>query len=62
MQKKYTIIDKRTLAETLNFMGFKYMIFDRGKNRKVYSFEETKAFKFALAKILELRKQIDNCK
>ncbi|HDK7179289.1 TPA: hypothetical protein PTW06_000902 [Clostridium botulinum] len=56
---EYTIIDKRTLADTLNFMGFRYMIFNRA-NRKIYSFENTEKFKFALYKVLELRKEINN--
>lgn len=56
---EYTIIDKKTLADTLNFMGFRYMIFNRA-NRKVYSFENTEKFKFALHKVLELRNEINN--
>lgn len=57
MESKYTIIDKKSLADALNFLGFRYYVFDR-EDRKIYSFESTEEFKFALHGILQLRDQI----
>lgn len=59
MDKKYTIIDKFSLATTLNFMGFEYKK-SKKDNRDIYIFVEDERFKFALAKILETRQLIRN--
>ena len=57
--KKYTTINKKYLAESLSFLGFSYYKFGQGNEIK-YSFEETDKFKFALGKLLELRKELEN--
>lgn len=56
---KYTIIDKKYLADALSFLGCRYYIFNK-EGRKVYSFVQDKKFSFALAKILELKNEINN--
>lgn len=60
MEKKYTIIDKKYLADALSFLGLRYMIYDKEDGRKVYSFVDDNKFKYALAKILEAKKEINN--
>ncbi len=60
MEKKYTIIDKKYLADTLSFLGLRYFIFNKDDGRKVYSFEENEKFHYTLAKLLELKKEINN--
>ena len=58
MNKNYTTIEKKYLAEALSFLGFKYYKYGEGKETK-YSFEETDKFKFALGELLELRNKIN---
>ena len=57
MNKNYTTIEKKYLAEALSFLGFKYYKFGEGKET-VYSFEDTDKFRFALGELLELRNKI----
>lgn len=57
MNTKYTVIEKRYLANALSFLGFKYYKFGDGKETK-YSFEETEKFKFALHELLELKNKL----
>jgi len=52
-----TIIDKKTLAESLNFMGFQYEKQVKGE-RFIYIFEATEEFKYALHRILTLRTEL----
>lgn len=56
---EYTIIDKKYLADALSFLGCRYYIFNKD-GRKVYSFEKTDKFSLALAKLLELKDEINN--
>lgn len=57
-ENKYTVINKKSLAETINFLtGFRYYIFENNGN-KDYSFENTKEFNLALNKILEFREYL----
>ena len=56
---KYTIIDKKYLADALSFLGLRYMIYDKEDGRKVYSFEDNEKFKYTLAKVLDLKKEIN---
>ena len=58
MNKKYTTINKKYLAESLSFLGFSYYKFGEGKETE-YSFEETEKFKFALNELLKLRDKIN---
>lgn len=60
MKKHYYNIEKRTLAEALNFMGFRYYKFNGDTGITLYGFEDTEKFKYALEKLLELRKEIRN--
>ncbi len=60
MEKKYTIIDKKYLADALSFLGLRYFIFNKEDGKKVYSFEDTKKFHYTLAKLLVLKKEINN--
>lgn len=57
---KYTIIDKKYLADALSFLGLRYMIYDKEDGRKVYSFEDNEKFKYTLARVLDLKKEINN--
>lgn len=59
MNKKYTTIEKKYLAEALSFLGFKYYKYGEGKEIE-YSFEETDKFKFALGELLKLRNKLNN--
>ena len=56
-KNKYTIITKKSLADTINFLtGMKYFIYnDKESNKAVFSFENTKEFNLALNKILKFR-------
>lgn len=58
MENKYTIIDKRYLAEGLAFIGFKYKKDGIGKDAK-YVFEDTEQFRYGLHRILELKKELN---
>ncbi|NFO30396.1 hypothetical protein FDB41_06800 [Clostridium botulinum] len=60
MSKKYKNIKKKYLADALSFLGFRYMIFDNEDGTKEYTFEDTFKFQHALAKILEIKKEINN--
>lgn len=57
---KYTIIDKKYLADALSFLGLRYMIYDKEDGRKVYSFEDNEKFKYTLARVLDLKKEINS--
>ncbi|MCY6958296.1 hypothetical protein [Clostridium brassicae] len=54
---KYTIIDKRYLAESLAFLGYKYRKNGYGKDTK-FVFAETEQFKQALYELLQLKKKV----
>lgn len=58
MDKKYTIIDKRYLAEGLAFLGFIYRKEGFDKDTK-YIFEDTEQFRYGLHKYLELKKELN---
>lgn len=60
MENKYTIIDKKYLADALSFLGLRYFIFNKEDGRKVYSFEDNEKFHYTLAKILDLKKEINS--
>lgn len=56
---KFTVITNRYLAESLAFMGFRYMKFKDDENGKiVFSFKNTNKFNLALHKILIVRDEI----
>jgi len=57
---KYTMIDKKYLADALSFLGLRYMIYDKEDGRKVYSFEDNEKFKYTLARVLDLKKEINS--
>lgn len=59
MNKEYTIIDKYSLAMALNFLGFRYYIYDR-EGKKIYSFEKTEKFSLALSELLKIRSELNN--
>ncbi|WP_315114515.1 hypothetical protein [uncultured Clostridium sp.] len=58
IRKKYYNIEKRTLAEALNFMGFKYYKFTGDKGIPIYGFEDTELFRKAMNELFNLRKAI----
>jgi hypothetical protein len=60
MEKKYTNIKKKSLADAINFLtGLRYYKFTNDQNEIVYSFEEDEQFKRALEGLLNLRKEIN---
>lgn len=59
---KYTIIDKKYLAESMSFLGFNYKKLLNDKGATIYGFENTELFNEALYKLLELRKLINKKK
>lgn len=59
MSKKYYIVRNKYLSECMAFLGFRYMKFGFGKDVE-YSFEDTKEFRSALARVLQLKKDIQN--
>ena len=54
---KYSVIEKRTLANALNFLGFEFYKYGQGKDAK-YSFENTEKFRLALHELLKLRENL----
>lgn len=56
--KKHYNIEKRTLAEALNFMGFKYYKFIGDKGIPIYGFEDTELFRKAMNGLFDLRRTI----
>lgn len=60
MEKKYTNIKKKSLADAINFLtGARYYVFVNSENETVYSFVEDERFKKALEGLLNLRKEIN---
>lgn len=58
MEEKYYNIEKKTLANALNWMGFKFYIWTSRDGKTLYGFEDTPRLHKALEGLLELRKQI----
>lgn len=59
-ERKYYRVNKKTLAETLNFMGFSYYKFNNNDGTVSYSFLNTGKFQKALTEIFNLRNKINN--
>jgi len=55
---KYTNIKKKSLADALNFLGFRYYKFQNDKGETVFSFIENVNFLKALKGLLELREEV----
>ena len=55
---KYCNVEKKYLAESLSFLGFRYYKFTYGSSI-LYSFENTDKFKKALTGLLESRTSIN---
>ena len=53
--KKYYEVKKLYLANSLSYMGFRYLIFDKENNEKIYSFKDTLEFREAITGITLLR-------
>lgn len=58
-KNNYYRVNKKSLAETLNFMGFSYYKFDNSDGSISYSFKNTDKFQKALTEIFNLRNQIN---
>lgn len=54
---KYFVINEKTTAIAINYLGFKYMQFTNNDAKTVYSFENTKDFQEARTKLWNLRKE-----
>lgn len=55
--KTYRVIKKKSLAEALNFLGFRYFKYQGEDGNFVYSFEETESFIETIEKLLKLKKE-----
>ncbi|MBZ9635524.1 DUF5659 domain-containing protein [Clostridium sp. FP1] len=53
--KKYYEVKKLYLANSLSYIGFRYFIFDKENDEKIYSFEDTLEFRKAITGITLLR-------
>lgn len=60
--KKYIEIHKKYLAESLSFLGFRYMKFKNENNEIVYTFENNEEFIFAFESLKQLKNQLRNKK
>lgn len=53
--KKYYEVKKLYLANSLSYIGFRYLIFDKENDEKIYSFKDTLEFREAITGITLLR-------
>lgn len=58
MEEKYYNIEKKSLANALNWMGFKFYVWTNRDGKTLYGFEDTTRLRKALEGLLELREQI----
>ncbi|PJI09956.1 MULTISPECIES: hypothetical protein [Clostridium] len=59
-KKEYHEIHKKNLADSLNFLGFRYYKFTNFLGQQVYSFKNTEKFNKALTGLLQLRAELNN--
>lgn len=59
-KKDIMAIEKRTLAEALNFLGFRYIKTKGRTGKDIYIFDRTEKFKFSLTKLMEVRDLTNN--
>ena len=57
-KNKFTVIEKKYLADALSFLGFRYYKYNQ-ENKVVYRFENTEKFNLGLYQLLELRKSLN---
>ncbi|AUN22533.1 hypothetical protein RSJ22_14245 [Clostridium botulinum] len=55
---KYYNIEKKYLALSLSYLGFKFYIFDKEDGTKIYSFEDTEKFRMALTELTKLKNKL----
>ncbi|SHH36647.1 hypothetical protein [Clostridium grantii] len=60
MENNYSVIKKKSLAEALNFIGFRYFKYQDEEGKTVYSFENTDKFNFVLHELIKLKKSTSN--
>lgn len=58
MEKKYYHVNKKYMADALNYLGFRYYIFSNYQNETVYSFIDDDKFRIALTGLTQLRNQL----
>lgn len=58
MKKEYYIIRNKYLALSMSYLGFKFMKFGTGED-VTYSFENTDQLKYAMNKMIELKKELN---
>ena len=52
---KYFVINEKSTAIAINYLGFKYMQFTNNDGSTIYSFENSEQFQEARNKLLDLR-------
>lgn len=55
---KYYNIEKKYLALSLSYLGFKFYTFDKEDGMKIYSFEDTEKFRMALTELTKLKNKL----
>lgn len=58
--KKYYNIEKKSLAEALNFIGFIFYRYTGDSGKTIYGFVDGEDFRKAMNGLFELRKSIKN--
>ena len=58
MTNKYYSIKKQNLAQALNFMGFKFYVYNGTDGKPLFGFEDTQDFRIAMNSLLQLRKDL----
>lgn len=54
---KYFVINEKSTAIAINYLGFKFMQFTNNDGQTVYSFENTEEFQKARTELWNLRKK-----
>ena len=58
---KYFALESKTMAQTMNVLGFSFYTFDKTENiGKIYSFENSELFQEAYSEVCELREKYRN--
>ncbi|MBV4427616.1 hypothetical protein KM792_14835 [Clostridium tyrobutyricum] len=60
MEKEFYEIHKKTFADALNFLGFRYYKFTNFLGQQVYTFKNTEKLQKAMSNLLELKKEISS--
>lgn len=56
-ESKYYALNSKTLAQSLNYLGFEYITFDSETRGKIYSFKNSNELHQAIAKLNMLRRE-----